>query len=131
MYFLPFAALDLARLYCRRRLRCGGATRNHPQLNAVVLAETTINNHESRSIDTALCDEVLARTHVPMQIEAKARSLGFVDTRLMFYHYHALPPMLEKSVPQLFRRESMEMEDPHDWRGHVMASAFILVGTRA
>ena len=49
-------------------------------------------------------DEVLARTHVPMQLEAKARSLGLVDTRLLFYHYHALPPMLEKSVPQLFRQ---------------------------
>ena len=76
-------------------------------------------------------DEVLARTHVPMQLEAQARALGFAETRLMFYHYHAFPPMLEKSAPELFRRESVAMEDPNDWRGYVMASAFILVGRRA
>jgi SAM-dependent methyltransferase len=76
-------------------------------------------------------DEVLARTHVPMQLEALAKEVGFTETRLLFYHYHALPPMLEKSVPGLFRRESVKMEDPSDWRGHVMASAFILVGKRA
>ena len=40
-------------------------------------------------------DEVLARTHIPMQLEAQAKSLGITDTRLLFYHYHALPPMLE------------------------------------
>jgi SAM-dependent methyltransferase len=75
-------------------------------------------------------DEVLARTHVPMQLEGQAKELGFIDTRLLFYHYHALPPMLEKNLPQMFRRESVNMEDPTDWRGHVMASAFILVGRR-
>ncbi|MDY6983048.1 MAG: class I SAM-dependent methyltransferase, partial [Pseudomonadota bacterium] len=76
-------------------------------------------------------DEVLARTHIPMQLETQARSLGFAETRLMFYHYHALPPMLEKSVPELFRHESVAMENPNDWRGYIMASAFILVGRRA
>jgi SAM-dependent methyltransferase len=76
-------------------------------------------------------DEVLARTHVPMQLEALAKEIGFSDTRLLFYHYHALPPMLANSAPKLFRQESVRMEDPSDWRGHIMASAFILVGTRA
>jgi hypothetical protein len=50
------------------------------------------------------------------------------DARLLFYHYHCLPPMLEAQVPELFRRESLRMEDPEDWRGHFMASAFLLVG---
>src|SRR6185369_12465904 len=56
------AALNFSGLYCRRRLRCGSATRNDPQLNTVVLAETTVNNHESRSIDAALRDEIISRT---------------------------------------------------------------------
>ena len=49
---------------------------------------------------------------------------------MLFYHYHALPPMLEAAAPELFRRASVAMEDPRDWRGHFMASAFVLVGRR-
>jgi hypothetical protein len=40
--------------------------------------------------------------------------------------------MLESAAPALFREASLAMEaDPTDWRGHFMASAFILVGKRA
>jgi hypothetical protein len=39
--------------------------------------------------------------------------------------------MLEAEVPHFFRTESVAMEDPFDWRGHFMASAFILAGRRA
>jgi hypothetical protein len=55
---------------------------------------------------------------------------GFADVRVLFYHYHALPPMLEGALPKLFRNASLAMEDPSDWRGHFMASAFIIAGTR-
>ncbi len=37
-----------------------------------------------------------------------------------------LPPLLEASVPDLFRELSLAMEaDPPDWRGYFMASAFV------
>jgi hypothetical protein len=51
--------------------------------------------------------------------------------RLLFYHYHCLPPMFEQAVPELFRRRSVAMEDPADWRGYFMASAFVVAGIRA
>jgi 2-polyprenyl-3-methyl-5-hydroxy-6-metoxy-1,4-benzoquinol methylase len=73
-------------------------------------------------------DEVLSRLHNPFELAQLARTQGLVDVRVLFYHYHALPPMLQASAPELFRRESLAMEDPNDWRGHFMASAFILVG---
>lgn len=76
-------------------------------------------------------DEILSRTHNPFVLRAQAEEAGFTDVQVLFYHFHALPPMLETHVPNLFRRESVAMEDPHDWRGHFMASAFILVGRRA
>lgn len=72
-------------------------------------------------------DEVLSRLHNPFELAHLARSQGLVDVQVLFYHFHALPPMLQSSVPELFRRESLAMEDPHDWRGNFMASAFILV----
>lgn len=73
-------------------------------------------------------DEVLSRLHNPFELAQLARAQGLADVQVLFYHYHALPPMLQALVPDLFRRESLAMEDPHDWRGHFMASAFILTG---
>lgn len=77
-------------------------------------------------------DEVLSRTHNPLVLKERFAAAGFSDVRLLFYHFHALPPMLEGASPQLFRQASLAMEvDPTDWRGHFMASAFILAGKRA
>jgi 2-polyprenyl-3-methyl-5-hydroxy-6-metoxy-1,4-benzoquinol methylase len=75
-------------------------------------------------------DQVLSRTHNPLVLREKVAAAGFRDVRLLFYHYHCLPPMFETSAPLLFREKSLAMEDPHDWRGYFMASAFIVTGIR-
>lgn len=51
---------------------------------------------------------------------------GFTVEKIHFYHYHSLPPMFEKKYPREFRDLSLKMEDPDDWRGHFMASAFVV-----
>jgi 2-polyprenyl-3-methyl-5-hydroxy-6-metoxy-1,4-benzoquinol methylase len=76
-------------------------------------------------------DEVLSRTHNPLLLKERFSAAGFADVRVLFYHYHALPPMLEGALPKVFRAASVAMEDPSDWRGHFMASAFIVTGKRA
>jgi hypothetical protein len=63
-------------------------------------------------------------------LREQAERAGLTDVRILFYHYHSLPPMLEKSVPALFRRESVAMEVAEDWRGYFMASAFIVTGRK-
>jgi len=75
-------------------------------------------------------DEVLSRTHNPFELRELAVQVGLRNVEVLFYHYHALPPMLESAAPAIFRRASLAMENPRDWRGHFMASAFILVGYR-
>lgn len=75
-------------------------------------------------------DEVLSRTHNPFVLKEAAQKAGWVDVAVLFYHYHAIPPMLERLVPGLFLRESLAIEDPTDWRGHFMASAFIITGRK-
>jgi 2-polyprenyl-3-methyl-5-hydroxy-6-metoxy-1,4-benzoquinol methylase len=75
-------------------------------------------------------DEVLSRTHNPFELRALFAATGFRDVEVLFYHYHCLPPMFERGLPELFRRQSVAMEDPRDWRGHFMASAFIICGKR-
>jgi 2-polyprenyl-3-methyl-5-hydroxy-6-metoxy-1,4-benzoquinol methylase len=75
-------------------------------------------------------DEVLSRTHNPFELRTLFATAGFRDVEVFFYHYHCLPPMFERGLPELFRRQSVAMEDPRDWRGHFMASAFIVCGKR-
>lgn len=76
-------------------------------------------------------DQVLSRTHNPFVVRRQLESEGFEDVHVRFYHYHALPPMFEASMPETFRALSLAMEDPDDWRGHFMASAFIVTARRA
>lgn len=75
-------------------------------------------------------DEVLSRTHNPLLVAEAFRRQGLVDVRILHYHFHPLPPMLAAEAPDLFRRAALAMEDPDDWRGLVMASAFLVAGRR-
>ena len=75
-------------------------------------------------------DQVLSRTHNPFVLRAKVEEAGFKDVEVLFYHYHCLPPMFEAAMPEEFRKQSVAMENPRDWRGHFMASAFIVTGVR-
>lgn len=77
-------------------------------------------------------DEVLSRTHNPFALRQQFESAGFKNVRTLFYHFHALPPMFGVKTKSFFLRESIAMEqNPEDWRGHFMASAFLLLGERA
>ena len=76
-------------------------------------------------------DQVLSRTHNPFVLKERFEKAGFTEVKTHFYHYHCLPPMFEQAAPELFRSASLAMEDPADWRGHFMASAFFVTGTRA
>ncbi len=75
-------------------------------------------------------DEVLSRAHNPLVLREQMMGAGFRDVELLFYHFHALPPMLQKHMPDAFLANSLALENPRDWRGHFMASAFILAGKR-
>jgi SAM-dependent methyltransferase len=76
-------------------------------------------------------DEVVSRTHNPLVLREQFAACGFRDVRVMFYHYHSVPPMFASAIPDLFLPSSVEMENPTDWRGYFMASAFLLVGRKA
>ena len=71
-------------------------------------------------------DEVLSRTHNPFVLRQQFEAAGFRDVRTLFYHFHDVPPALGPSI-----EASVALERPEDWRGHFMASAFLLAGTRA
>lgn len=75
-------------------------------------------------------DEVLSRTHNPLVLPRDMAAAGLVDVEVLFYHYHAAPPIFEGTDRDAFAAASRALEDPRDWRGHFMASAFLAVGRR-
>jgi len=75
-------------------------------------------------------DRILSRTHNPLVLKEQFAATGFTGVKVLFYHFHCLPPMLEDAMPIFFREQSLAMEDPTNWRGYFMASAFLLVGQR-
>jgi len=76
-------------------------------------------------------DEVLSRLHNPLELERVFKEAGFKEVETMFYHFHSLPPQFSKSIQNLFLQSSISMEnDPRDWRGYFMASAFCIVAKK-
>lgn len=71
--------------------------------------------------------DILAKFHNPLSIgNGLFEPCNFSIVDIHFYHYHALPPIFENKYPKLFRELSLKMERPNDWRGYLMASAYVI-----
>ena len=64
--------------------------------------------------------------HNPLTIANEMLKLGLKCEGIYFYHFHALPPVFEELDPLYFRKLSWKLENPNDWRGYLLASAFII-----
>lgn len=74
-------------------------------------------------------DTIPANFHNPLTIKNITKKAGFDNAEIYFYHYHATPPMYESKCidNKSFRKKSLKLEqDPTDWRGYFMCSAFLL-----
>lgn len=75
--------------------------------------------------------DILAKFHNPLNIGKELfDSIGLAVTNLHFYHYHVLPPFFEDKHPKMFRGLSLKMEKIDDWRGYLMASAYVVEAKR-
>lgn len=71
--------------------------------------------------------DILAKFHNPLNIGSELFCpCDFSVVDIHFYHYHALPPIFEKKDPKLFRELSLKLEKPNDWKGYLMASAYVI-----
>lgn len=68
---------------------------------------------------------ILARFHNPLTLPDEVAAHGFAIERIHWYHFHAAPPALERDHRVEFWERSLALEDPADWRGMFMASAFV------
>ena len=74
-------------------------------------------------------DKILSKMHNPFEMDALFKAAGFTSSRLHWYHYHPVPPMLEgEQISRSdFRKAAMALEGENSgWRGIFMCSAFIV-----
>ncbi len=64
--------------------------------------------------------------HNPLTITNEMAKLGLAVQGIYFYHFHALPPVFENYDKEYFRKISWKIENPLDWRGFFLASAFVI-----
>lgn len=89
--------------------------------------DNSIENKEGKILYT----DIKADFNNPLTIENELfNPCGFIVDKLYFYHYHALPPIFEQKYEKEFRKLSMDLEKPNDWRGYIMASAFVVEATK-
>ena len=62
----------------------------------------------------------------PLTVEETFGDVGFEVEELYFHHYHAMLPEFASEFGDSFRRESLRLEEPDDWRGYLLASAFLV-----
>jgi SAM-dependent methyltransferase len=96
------------------------------------LAGLVSNPDEPASIVQGARDHVFVRSDVPFEVSADLAKLGLRQIDILFYKFHAFPPLLKNASPALrtsFVRASRayEIERARDWRGYFLASTFIMV----
>ncbi|MDG5776147.1 hypothetical protein VB773_02105 [Haloarculaceae archaeon H-GB2-1] len=62
----------------------------------------------------------------PLTVAWTFEDAGFEVEGRHFHHYHAMLPEFASTFTESFRRESLRLEDPDDWRGYLLVSAFIV-----
>jgi SAM-dependent methyltransferase len=85
------------------------------------------NNISGKKFSTVDDSNVMSNFHNPLTVKEEVLEPVGLDLKgIYFYHFHALPPVFEHTRPEEFRSKSWQMENPLDWRGHFLASCFIV-----
>lgn len=72
-----------------------------------------------------------AKYHNPLDVHDVFAAAGLTEIRVRPFHYHASIPRFEKELGAPFRSESIALEnEPSDWRGLFLCSAFVVEAVR-
>jgi len=66
---------------------------------------------------------IIKKFHNPLTIHFNLKQNGFSFMNNYFYHYHALPTYFSNF--DNYNNISSHLENPNDWKGHFLASAFV------
>ena len=89
---------------------------------------TNIDKSERNKTDHNNIDELNVKNiqHNPLLIGEQIQKFGLKLKSINFYHFHATLPEIEKNMPSDYYNASSKLENPSDWRGNFMASAFVV-----
>jgi 2-polyprenyl-3-methyl-5-hydroxy-6-metoxy-1,4-benzoquinol methylase len=83
--------------------------------------------HDVEQEDVPGYDAILSKFHNPFEVLDLFKKCGFIDSKLLWYHYHPAMPFLNNVDEALFRDEALKLEhDTTDWRGLFLCSAFVV-----
>lgn len=72
-------------------------------------------------------DAILSKFHNPFEVLDLFKTCGFIDSKLLWYHYHPAMPFLNDMDKELFRDEALKLEhDTSGWKGLFLCSAFVV-----
>lgn len=84
-----------------------------------------------RIFDSVDDENIHSIYHNPLTVADEVLSpVGLRFNGIYYYHFHVLPPKYEHIIPEEFRRLSWQAENPTDWHGTFMASAFVVHATK-
>ncbi|MCA9806187.1 MAG: class I SAM-dependent methyltransferase [Cyanobacteria bacterium HKST-UBA02] len=76
-------------------------------------------------------DAILSKFHNPFEVLELFADTGFVDCRLLWYHYHPAMPYLSEHDEELFREQALKLEhEASGWKGYFLCSAFVVEATK-
>ena len=72
-------------------------------------------------------DAILSKFHNPFEVLDLFKKCGFIESKLLWYHYHPAMPYLSNEDMALFRDEALKLEhDATGWKGLFLCSAFVV-----
>lgn len=81
----------------------------------------------SEKIDVNKPGPATSAFHNPFEVEKTFNRLGFRETEILPFHYHAFLPSQESVDPEEFRVQSMALEsESSGWKGLFLCSAYIV-----
>lgn len=77
-------------------------------------------------------DAIPSKFHNPFEVLELFKACGFVDSKLLWYHYHPAMPYLENDNKALFRDEALKLEhETSGWKGLFLCSAFVVEAVKS
>lgn len=103
---------------------------------ATAIGALLTHSDKPSSIPNGARDDIFVRSHNPLTLGTDLARHGVTQEDIMFYKFHAFPPLLKEASPRLataFLEHSrrQEISRARDWQGYFTASAFIIVGRKA
>jgi 2-polyprenyl-3-methyl-5-hydroxy-6-metoxy-1,4-benzoquinol methylase len=75
-------------------------------------------------------DRILSKFHNPFELMETFARCGFTNVKVHWYHYHAVPPLLEGRAGNELREASLSLEHEGSWRGMFLCSAGVIEADR-